>query len=218
MRDYFEPWLRDRLRQRYPELEAPLVRAIDAFDAIEDKKCISSELLAPIVEAASSPRTPLWENAIDLLGRLGTQYAEAREAVIAMAQHSRSNVRFNAICCLRKSTPAAMTLQVLREGLCDRSARVRWKAADKALSLRLQEIVPELEQAYAVEKNPRGKTEISFALKMLRDGYILERWPDGTCQVTTFISNGVSGRNVSESELQRRGIQAIVAEIASETP
>ena len=216
MRNYYEPWLR-RWRARYPELETLLGRAIDAFDAIEERKCVSSELLAPIVEAASGPRTPLWENAIDLLGRLTGQYGEARDAVVAMAQYPRSHVRLNAICCLKKSTPTEMTLQLLREALRDKSARVRWKAADKAVSLRLREIVPELAQADRVEKHGRAKSEISFSLSMLRDGYILERWADGTFQVTTFISNGISGRNVTESELQRRGINAIVAEIASGT-
>jgi hypothetical protein len=217
MRDYFEPWLRDTLRRRYPELEPPLVRAIDAFDAIEEKQCITPELLAPIVEAASSSRGALWENATDFLGRLTGQYAEAREAVLAMVQQPHSDVRFNAICCLKKSTPPAMTLQLLRQGLRDKSAKVRWKAADQAGRLRVREIVPELENADAVEKNAKAKEVIGFELKLLRDGYILKRWPDGTLHVTTFTSNGISGHNVSESELQQRGIDAIVAEIASQT-
>jgi hypothetical protein len=168
------------------------------------------------VEAASSSRRPLYENAIGLLVKLTEQFAEARQAVVSMAQDSRSHVRFNAILCLGKSTPRALTLQLIRQCLRDKSARVRQKAADWAGRLRVREIVPDLEQAKSKESYAKARESIAFNLQLLRDGYILERNPDGSCDVSTFTNNGIAARWVSGSELKQRGIAAIVAELAND--
>jgi hypothetical protein len=209
MRDPWDQWLR-----LYAEFKPQLARANRAFNAIEKRKRITAKLLAPIVEAASNPRASLFKNAIELLAKLADQYLEAQEAVLAMVRDPHWNVRFNAICCLEKPTPLAMTLQMLRKGLRDRSAKVRWKAADRALYLGVRELVPELERADAFEKHEAAKTEISYSLSLLRDGYSLRQWPDGGFAVSTFTTNGISARKVSQSELRRRGIETIVAEIA----
>jgi hypothetical protein len=121
----YEPWLRDYLRKRQPDLVPPLLAAIDAFDAIQDENRLYESLLAPIVGAASSSRRPLYENATVFLGKLTTEYALARESVEKMAVDSRSHVRFNAILCLENATPLDFTLRLLRQGLRDKSAKVR---------------------------------------------------------------------------------------------
>ena len=55
-RDRIESWMQDYLRCRFPELETSLRAAIDAFDTIQENKCIAPELLGTIVDAASSSR------------------------------------------------------------------------------------------------------------------------------------------------------------------
>jgi hypothetical protein len=214
-REKYEPWLRDFLRKRYPELESPLRAAIEAFDSIEQRQQIDGELLRPIVEAASSSRRPLSENATSLLGKLTERYGEARDAVAKMSKNTRSHVRFNAILCLCKSTPLLFSLDLIRRGLRDTSARVRAKAADWAGRLRAQEVVLDLEQALAQETIESARSTIEFELKLLRDGYILEPDQDDGFQVTTHSHDGVAGRWIKRSELEQRGIHAIVADLAA---
>jgi hypothetical protein len=74
----YEPWLRDYVRKRQPDLEPPLLAAIDAFDTIQDKHRLDATLLAPIVEAASSSRRALYENVTGFLGQLTGEYALAQ--------------------------------------------------------------------------------------------------------------------------------------------
>src|SRR5262249_14929798 len=138
-RAYYEPWLRDYLRKRQPDLEPQLLAAIDAYDTIQEEKRLDAGLLAPIVAAASSSRRPLYENATELLGKLTGEYAIARDSVEGMAVDSRSHVRFNAILCLKKTTPIDFTLRIIRRGLRDKSANVRGKAADWAGRLRIRQ-------------------------------------------------------------------------------
>jgi hypothetical protein len=210
----YEPWLRDYLRKRYPDLEPAILAAIDAFDTIKIDKRLNQELLAPIVEAASSSRRPLYENATGFLAKLTGDYAEAHEAVAKMSQDSRSHVRFNSLLCLAKATPLAFTLRLIRQGLQDKSSIVRQKAADWAGRLRLREVVLDLEEAFGKEQNAKVKATIEFELKLLRDGYILKPDPDGGFWITAFTPNGTGSRRVEQTEFERRGIQAIVAEIA----
>lgn len=210
----YERYAADYFRERCPELESPLLDAIDAYDKIRGKKRLNPKLLAQIVKAAKSSRRPLYENATDYLGNLTRNHPAARSAVEQMAIDPRSQVRFNAILCLTKSTPRSFTLRILRQGLRDKSARVRRKTADWAGRLRIHELVPVLEEALAIEKNAKAKATIEFELRLLRDGYILEGARDGGFEVTTFSSDGVAGRWVSRSELKRLGIKAIVADLA----
>jgi hypothetical protein len=211
----YEPWLRDYLRKRQPDLEPPLLAAIDAFDTIHDENRLDATLLAPIVEAASSSRRPLYDSATSFLGKLTADHALARESVERMAADTRSHVRFNAILCLRKATPIEFTLRLIRQSLRDKSANVRTKAADWAGHLRIRELVPDLEAALAAETNAKAKQTIEFELRLLRDGHILEPARDDGYYVTTYCSDGIASRWVARSELEQRGIQVIIAEVES---
>ena len=81
---------------------------------------LDATLLAPIVEAASSSRRPLYENATGFLGKLTKEYPLARDSVEKMAADARSHVRFNAILCLQEATPVEFTLRLIRQVLRDK--------------------------------------------------------------------------------------------------
>jgi hypothetical protein len=188
---------------------------MDAFDAIRNRKRVTDALLRVIVEAASDPHRPCYEIATDFLDKLTRNYGPAREAVEKMATDPRQHVRFNAILCIAESAPRPFQLRLLRQGLRDKSSRVRWKAADWAGRLRLADLVPELEDAFAAEKNSRARSTIEFNLRLLRDGYILVPELDGSVEVTTFCKNGIVSGWFQEREIRKRGIRAIVARLAS---
>ena len=192
-RDLYAPYLRE-LRQRYPADEAVVRSALDAFDSIQQGTGINQHALQPIVEAASNSRKRVHEIAVDLLQRLAETQRKALDAVAIMAENPRSHVRFNAIVCVGKSAPREFQLRLLRQALRDKSSKVRWKAAYRALRLRIKELVPDLEEAVTVEKDARAKASIEFDLKLLRDGHILTPEPDGTFTVTVPTRRGISTR------------------------
>lgn len=216
-RERFEPWLQSYLRPRYPELEEPILRAIDAFDAIQETGRITPDRLAPIIDAVQSPRTPLSENASNLLSRLTGHYSEACNALQVLSHHSQSHVRFNAIISTGNSTPCPLALQIVREGLRDKSSRVRTKAADWILRRRFRECISDLEAALALEKHAETRETIDCGLRLLRDGYILGDERGGRVSVWVLLPDdsqcSSKGGFIDQSELAKRGIDVIVQEL-----
>lgn len=212
-RELYDSYLRE-LRDNHPQDEPVMRAAIEAFDAIQAGEKVTQRLLQPIIQAASDSRKMLFEIPVDFLDQLTGKHAEAREAVSKMAEDKRSYTRFNAIMCIGKAAPKSFKLQLLRQGLLDKSSKVRLKSADWVGRQRLRELVPELEQALAVETNEKARSTIEFEVKLLRDGYILEAEKDGTVRVTAFTPNGFGSRWFERPEFERRGIEAILAEFA----
>ena len=202
------------MRPRYPELEVPLVAAIDAFDVILSANELAPHQLRPIVDAVSSSRRPLYENASGFMKTLSAKWPEVNAAILAMSRSSKAHVRFNAILCLGNSTPADIIEKVLKSGLLDKSSRVRGKAADWIGRLRRRELVGELAAALSVEHDQKARSTIEFELRLLRDGYILEPEKDGGYRVTVHTDNGgVRSDPVDEVSLRTRGIDAIASEL-----
>jgi hypothetical protein len=59
--------------------------------------------------------------------------------------------------CIGKASPKSFKLKLPRQGLRDKSAKVRLKAADWAGRQRLREVVPDLEFAFAAEEAQLAK-------------------------------------------------------------
>lgn len=214
-REIYDSYLRE-LREKRPQDEPVMRAAIEAFDAIQAGGKVTQLLLEPIVQAASDSRKMLFQIPVNFLQQLTGRHEEAREAVSRMAVAKRSHTRFNAIMCIGKAAPLSFKLELLRQGLRDKSSSVRLKAADWAGRQRLRELVPELVQALAAEVNDKARKAIEFNLLLLRDGYILETVKDGTVRVTAFTAYGCGARWFEQTEIDRRGIEAIVAEFASD--
>ena len=123
--------------------------------------------------------------------------------------------RFNAIICLCSVTPSEFSVSLVRNGLSDKSSRVRTKAADWALRLRLTDVIPDLEQSLAVESHTATKRTITFSLGLLRDGYLLDDNDSDVVSVTVPTSGGIIGRLVSRDDIDTKGIRAVVSEIAA---
>jgi hypothetical protein len=213
-RDRFQPWIENSLRPRFPELEAPLMAAIDAFDAVQQTGKLPPESLRPIVDAVSSPRTLLYENACGFMRTLSAEWPEVNAAILAMSQSSKAHIRFNAILCLGKSTPSDIVEKVLKSGLLDKSSRVRIKAADWIGRLRKAEFVPELTAALSIEQNVEARSTIEFELRLLRDGYILEPASGGSYDITVYIEEGgVRSSYVSQETLNKLGIEKVASKL-----
>ena len=84
-RDRLQSWIEKTLRPCCPELEAPLMAAVDAFDLARQTGELPPERLRPILAAVSSSRRPLYENTCELMGILSASWPEANDAILAMS-------------------------------------------------------------------------------------------------------------------------------------
>ena len=209
----YEKWFKERLGPRDPVHEAALLAVADAYDEVLRSGRLSKQQLRTIVDGASNNRKLVWTGSTTLLKRLSEQFAEAAAAILEMSQHRQAHVRFNALCCLGKNTPADTVHAVIRAGLIDKSSRVRWKATDRAHSLQTVELVPEITAALKAEKHDKTRATIEFELRLLRDGFIVELGDDGQFDVTVSYPGGICGRTFSAKEMKSRGMEAVVAEM-----
>jgi hypothetical protein len=108
-RDRFETWFARWRGVRTPEEEAAVLGVADAYDAAVESGKLSADRLSKVVDAASSPRALLWENATELLAGLSVRWESAARAITEMSQSRQSHVRFAALCCLLPDTPAVIT-------------------------------------------------------------------------------------------------------------
>lgn len=207
---YFSlPGAKDLARERI------ILTAADAFDAATANGHITSDQLQVIVQAVSHRSTRIWESCCGLLAAASELWPLAAAAILQMSRESHAHVRFNAICSLSTKTPINVVNEVLKCGLADRSARVRWKAADKASSLNQRQLIPEIAIAVEREVNVRVKASMIFSLHFLKDGFLVERKEDGSYSVSVRLYDPPGGtvELVSENEFRTRGIESIVAEV-----
>lgn len=151
-----------------PHVDPTLMRAADEFDAAAARGGPLPEHPAIIVDAASHRLARIWFDGIRILGRASERWPEAAEAIRRMSMGKTAHLRFCALCSLRPKTPPDVTDAVIRAGLTDRSARVRWKAADRAESLRRVHLAPDIEAALVAEGNEKTRRTMQYHLEGLR--------------------------------------------------
>jgi hypothetical protein len=197
---------------RHPDDEKAVLAAADAYDVAVAAGKIAPGQLQVIIDAVSNPRTRVWENCIYLLQSASEQWPQAAEAILDMMRSTKANVRFAALCSLGPQTPSPVIDQAIRNGLCDRSSRVRWKAADKANQLDCKHLIPDVQRALQSETNARAKASIELDCAFLRDGYLAKPQGDGSFHISIKLPRGGTCVNVSAKELEERGIEAILSE------
>jgi hypothetical protein len=216
--EQYERWIGDYLNPRYPALVAPLLEALEAFDAAMESGVLTDEQLRLVVDCAQSPRTPLGENIATLLGELAERFTAAELAVREMAVHTKVHVRVNALVAISSSTPAKLHTDVLRIALKDRSSRVRTLAADKIMQFRLDHLLPDLEEVIARENVTKIREELEFSRDLLRDGYHVRPFDDAHVWLSFRMPAGGGTKSVSVSadDLREKGAKAIAKSIGAE--
>lgn len=174
--------------------EQVLLAVADAFDAAMIDGDMTEDRLRVIVQAVSSPKVAIWESCCGILGAASERWPNAAEAILQISRQSHAHVRFNAICSLTEKTPAHVVNEVLKNGLSDRSARVRWKAADQACSLNQHRLIPDIAKAVNCEVNPKAKSSINFSLHFLRDGFLVRRNEDGSYNISIRLFDPPGGQ------------------------
>jgi hypothetical protein len=197
--------------------EAALLEVASAYDAVRRDGKLTPKRLQTVVDGASHEKMFVWANASELLELLSGEYGEAANAILEMSKSRHGHVRFSALRSLGKKTPPEIVDEVIRSGLIDKSSRVRWKSADKAHSLRRKHLVPAITSALKRERNAKTRSTLEFELKLLRDGYILEKKPDGSFHLVVTYDGGITSRPVSAKEMKAQSIDSIVKKMREDS-
>jgi hypothetical protein len=164
------------------------------------------------VNAASSPRGLVWNQGVDLLCATMRRWPQTSVAIADMLKSRRANVLFNAICCITDAMPKETAMQMIIDGLSDKSGRVRGKAAQTAQDLTIVDAVPHIEKALEREQDKKVRKSIEFPLALLRDGYQVRQ--HGTeYTIAVPVSHGISSKFVSKEDLTPDGIARVIREL-----
>jgi hypothetical protein len=211
----------ERYRQlygrRHDDLLAQVVPAGEAHDRATHSGQLSEADLRIIVDAAAHERVLVAMNAVELLQAMSARWpAVISRSITGLFSSKHAHSRFAALCALTKHIDDSVICEVLRLGLRDKSARVRWKASNRAERLERRDLLPELEQAFAAETNAKTRRTIELHLKMLRDGYVRKDEADGAINLWVRTAQGATGCYVDPQVMREKGIDAVVAEIRQE--
>jgi hypothetical protein len=217
------PTKADRYRKLYgrrrDDLLSILLPVADAYDTAQHSGEFTPECASVIANAACHPRLLVAMNASELLQSLSNRWPELiAQAVFKLFGNPNANARFAAICSLTKSMPQDVLTEILRNGLKDRSARVRWKAADRIDHLEQKGLLLDLTAATSVEKNAKTCRTMEHHLKMLRDGYVADKEVDDEVYLWIRTPKGTSGRQVPTDVIKKNGIEAVIQDLKASSP
>ncbi len=190
-----------------------VLAAADAYDASEAAGRILPEELARIVDAVADSRMGVWANGSHLMAMAMERWEDARREFKKLLNHPKAHVRFAALCSLQEELPRDLIDGSIRQGLGDKSAKVRWKASGRASTLNCRHLLPEIDAAIRAEKNIKALSSLQFDYLWLRDGYIRRDLPDGRVTLSIRLPTGGGGSvTVTSGEIESKGIERIIAE------
>lgn len=165
----YREWLDSRSEP--PELKIIAVRAIDAFESITHDRETIEEPLNDLYLAASHQRFVVWEVGLPLLAQIAEHSKDARAKILNLAHDRKAENRRRSIQYLSDGFPRTFCTAILAELLMDKSARVRGFTAGRCCALALNELLPSISMARAIEKDQTAQFELDFAFHLMRDNF-----------------------------------------------
>lgn len=211
-------WLESR--NEPPELKMIAVRAIDAFESITHDRKTIEEPLNCLYLAASHPRFVVWEVGLPLLAQIAERSSDARAKILDLAHDRKAENRRRSIQYLSDGFPRTFCVAILAELLMDKSARVRGFSAGRCCGLALNELLPSISKARAIEKDQTAQFELDFAFHLMRDNFYEYEDRNGYNIVLNFPEEYpacyVWPGQVTKDMVSSEGVEAIRSRIRAE--
>ncbi len=214
----FREWLQKGKEEA--SRKQPAFEALDTYETLAVRSTIKKEELAPILEAARSRYMVSWDIGMRFLSRLAAKHLTARECMADLMMTGKAGEKVHVLGALWDHLPKSFCVNLLRQGLKDRSKLVRQAAANVARCLVLTEMIDELCWAAAEERDPETKWQIEHAVALIRDGYHLYKGPDGAEAFVVRISDGFPAELLypgpgwcTDADIKQKGPKAVAEEI-----
>lgn len=188
----------------------------DAADAIVADGTVPPDRLDVLMSGVSSKPSLIWQNSVEMLQALASGGYDVAPAYMELAKHPMGRVRFAALCALSRGMPRSVVDEMLISGLKDKSADCRAKAADMALQFRKRWLLPLMVETLARETSEMARRAIECSVAYMRDGYQLRPLSGDRYSLWLQRRGGSISISVTAIDLAEKGIDAIVAELASQ--
>jgi hypothetical protein len=190
------------IRSLPAELDFYVDPLLAALSTNRRRRSLSEASIGALRSALSVNRRDLYETASYLLSDASSFDPAAVSLIAELSQGPKVSQRYNAILCLSPQTPFDLVVLVIEAALKDRSAKVRTKAADRMLELKLTKALPALRSALIPEAHAETRATMEFTLALLRDGYLVRSINDEYCSITRLGSRGISTEVVRHELLE----------------
>lgn len=219
----FREWLAERREDE--SKKKPAYDALAAYEALATRNTITKEELSPVLQAARSRYFVSRDIGMRFLSRLAAKHSVVREAMADLIRIGKAAEKVHVLGSLSDYLPKSFCIDLIRQGLKDRSKLVRRAAADVSRCLVLSEMVDDLCQAARVERDvgtswPDTKWQIEHAVALIRDGFDLYKRPDGSEAFVVRISDGFPATLLcpgpgwcTEADIKQMGAKAVAEEL-----
>ncbi len=158
---------------------AMALAAVNAYEFCEECGQVTAVDLRPLITAAKSPYKLLFETGCNLLVLLACKSAAAQQSLLEMAKDKNATTRFHAVAYLSAKLPEEVRIEIVALALIDRSNKVRQKGVEGAERFRFAQFLPRMEEMQKSEEDSGVQLCLALGVPLLRDGFLLERSPDG---------------------------------------
>lgn len=185
-------------------------RALDCFERLAKEDHIQRNDLEPLVAASRHPHIFVWDIGTVFLVKLAVTDATARDVITELVGDKKANVRNSIIWALKGELPREFLLQTLRVGLSDRSKKVRQQAIKVSDMLRVNELVPELQEMLETEQDREVQRTLQFHIPMMTDGYLLEYDDRKEPQLIVRTNSGWGSARITQEDIDAGRLPDIV--------
>ena len=157
---------RNRADEKVPG--AVLLGVADVFDEILCIGFMRPEHIATVVESFGHPAAIVHLNCYESVWWLQRHGFECGPLLMAAMASVRADVRYLALCCVTNETSDETSTAILSLGLSDKGSAVRVRAARQAQERGKPWMLPQVQAALEVEKNPKTRSTMASAVDSMR--------------------------------------------------
>ena len=201
------------------EFREAVKSGLRAYAQCEEKKIILPADIQQICRVAESPVPKIREMGIQMLLLIGQEFECARDSLLCLLSHPASKVRFSAISSFafyRFRYPKEFVLKMIEKALEDISWKVRQFASQAASGYsEVKECVTLLMRRLEKEGNEEVRNGLRYDIAMLRDGYRIEKRPNGRYSVSVKTERGINLLELKKKDLDPKRFKKILEQVRS---
>lgn len=189
------------------------LEAVEAASRLQEADSTQIEDFEPIIRTVEHSSDVVRDIGATLLKELAKKHTVVLNIIKDLANSKNSKIRFNAIYYLSSSYPREFLIDILSNGLKDKSSTVRMIAADAVAGIGLKELLPQLENLLSIEKATH-LDDIKRHIGILKDGYHLH-YANGDHPWLTYknFRGEIVGKGLKKERLEKEGFQTIVTQM-----
>jgi hypothetical protein len=208
----YRKWVECRIEDA--EKKSIALDAVESFEQLINKDNIQGNELSPLLIAVQHSSTVVADVGALCLTALAKKHDVVFDLLRKLLISKKLNERLVVIHYLRSDFPRDFLLEVVSQGLTDKSYQIRCNAADACSGLGLTELISLLEEKLLIEKNSYALEGMKHAIGLLKDGYYLHYSEGGHPWLTVRKTSGERLTvGLKQGQIDKEGLSSIVERV-----